>query len=108
MAEKAGKSEPQTLDELVELLRIYKSEDMNDNGYSTDEIPLSIIPDFIPYMFGPAFGLDLSTGFIIDDYGNVSYSYSDSVNYRKYLEFVNDLYEEGLIEKDYENARGIL
>lgn len=53
-------------------------------------------------MFGPAFGLDLSTGFIIDDYGNVSYSYSDSVNYRKYLEFVNDLYEEGLIEKDHE------
>lgn len=95
---------PQTLDELVELLRIYKSEDMNDNGYSTDEIPLSIIPDFIPFMFGPAFGLDLSTGFIIDDYGNVSYSYSDSVNYRKYLEFVNDLYEEGLIEKDYEKC----
>lgn len=55
-------------------------------------------------MFGPAFGLDLSTGFIIDDYGNVSYSYSDSVNYRKYLEFVNDLYEEGLIEKDYEKC----
>lgn len=101
---KAGKSEPQTLDELVELLRIYKSEDMNDNGYSTDEIPLSIIPDFIPYMFGPAFGLDLSTGFLVDDYGNVSYSYSDSVNYRKYLEFVNDLYEEGLIEKDYEKC----
>ena len=51
---------------------------MNDNGYSTDEIPLSITPDFIPYMFGPAFGLDLSTGFLIDDYGNVSYS---SVSY---------------------------
>ena len=72
---KAGKSEPQTLDELVELLRIYKSEDMNDNGYSTDEIPLSIIPDFIPYMFGPAFGLDLSTGFLVDDYGNVMARY---------------------------------
>ena len=60
-------------------------------------------------MFGTAFGLDLSTGFIIDDYGNVGSSYSDSINYRKYLEFVNDLYEEGLIrERLMKNARGIL
>ena len=99
--DKAGMKAPTTLDEFVELLRYFKDNDMNDNGDTTDEIPMSIMAEFLPYMFGPAFGLDLVSGFQADDKGNVSYAYEDSENYKKYLEFLNGLYKEGLLEKDY-------
>lgn len=79
---------PETLDDFVELLRYFRDNDMNDNGDASDEIPMSIMSEFIPYMFGPAFGLDLVSGFQADDKGNVTYAYADSDNYKKYLEFL--------------------
>jgi len=85
----------------VELLKYYKENDMNGNGDPGDEIPMSVMAEFIPYMFGPAFGLDLVSGFQADDAGNVTYAFADSENYRKYLEFLNGLYKEGLLEADY-------
>ncbi len=99
--DKAGKTAPSTLDDFVELLKYFRDNDMNDNGDATDEIPMSIMSDFLPYMFGPAFGLDLVSGFQADESGNVSYAYADSDNYKKYLAFVKSLYEEGLLEADY-------
>lgn len=99
--DKAGVEAPETLDEFVELLRYFKENDMNDNGDTTDEIPMSIMSAFLPYMFGPAFGLDLVSGFQADEAGNVTYAYADSVNYKNYLEFLNGLYEEGLLEVEY-------
>lgn len=99
--DKAGMEAPKDLDGLVELLKYFRDNDMNDNGDTSDEIPMSIMAEFLPYMFGPAFGLDLVSGFQADKDGNVTYSYADSENYRKYLEFLNNLYEEGLLEPDY-------
>ena len=54
---------PETLDEFVEMLRYFKEHDMNGNGSTDDEIPMSIMADYLPYMFGPAFGLDIVSGF---------------------------------------------
>ena len=99
--EKAGKTAPDNLDDFVELLKYYKENDMNDNGDPNDEIPMSIMADFLPYMFGPAFGLDLVSGFQADDSGNVFYAYADSENYKAYLEFLNGLYKDGLLEVEY-------
>ncbi|MCI8358989.1 MAG: extracellular solute-binding protein [Lachnospiraceae bacterium] len=99
--DKAGMEAPETLDEFVELLRYFKENDMNDNGDASDEIPMSIMAEFLPYMFGPAFGLDLVSGFQADADGNVTYAAADSENYRKYLEFLNGLYKEGLLEVEY-------
>lgn len=99
--DKAGMKAPETLDELVELLRYFKENDMNDNGDASDEIPMSIMAGFLPYMFGPAFGLDLVSGFQADSNGNVTYAAADSENYKKYLEFLNSLYKEGLLEVEY-------
>jgi len=99
--DKAGIKAPATLDEFVEMLRYFKDNDMNGNGDTSDEIPMSIMGEFLPYMFGPAFGLDLVSGFQADESGNVTYAYADSENYKKYLEFLNGLYKEGLLEKDY-------
>lgn len=101
--EKVGKSVPSTLDEFVELLRIYKQTDINGNG-KADEVPLSVTSEFLPYMFGPAFGLDLVNGFYVDENNNVKYSYYNSDNYKKYLEFVHGLYEEGLLDANYSTA----
>ena len=100
--DKAGMEAPDTLDELVELLRYFRDNDMNGNGDTSDEIPMSVMKEFLPYMFGPAFGLDLVSGFQADDKGKVTYAYADSENYKKYLAFINSLYEEGLLEKNYE------
>ena len=99
--DKAGMKAPETLDDFVELLKYFRDNDMNDNGDTSDEIPMSIMSDFLPYMFGSAFGLDLVSGFQADDDGNVTYAYADSENYKKYLEFLNGLYKDGLLEKDY-------
>lgn len=99
--DKAGKSAPDNLDDFVELLRYFRDNDMNGNGDATDEIPMSVAAEFLPYMFGPAFGLDLVSGFQADDEGNVSYAYADAENYKKYLQFLNGLYEEGLLETDF-------
>ncbi len=99
--DKAGKEAPATLDDFVELLKYYRDNDMNDNGDASDEIPMSIMSSFLPYMFGPAFGLDLVSGFQADADGKVTYAYADSENYRKYLEFLNGLYKDGLLEVEF-------
>lgn len=99
--DKAGIKAPETLDDFVEMLKYFRDNDMNGNGDASDEIPMSIMADFLPYMFGPAFGLDLVSGFQADDSGKVTYAYADSENYKKYLEFLHGLYEEGLLEVEF-------
>lgn len=98
---KAGKEAPTTLDELVELLRYYRDNDMNGNGDASDEIPLSLMSYFLPHMFGSAFGIDLVSGFRADENGNVTYAAADAEKYKAYLEFLKGLYDEGLLEVEY-------
>lgn len=92
---------PSTLDEFTELLRYYKEHDMNGNGDTTDEYPMSVQADFLPYMFGPAFGLDLVSGFYVTDDGQVAYAKAESPEYKDYLTYLNGLYSEGLLDVDY-------
>ena len=92
---------PSTLDEFTELLRYYKEHDMNGNGDTTDEYPMSVQADFLPYMFGPAFGLDLVSGFYVTDDGQVAYAKAESPEYKEYLTYLNSLYSEGLLDVDY-------
>ena len=98
--DKLGLKVPTTLDEFVQVLRAFKANDMNGNKIA-DEIPLSITADFLPYMFGPAFGLELVNGFYADETGVVHYSYCEDENYKAYLKFLNQLYNEGLLESDF-------
>ena len=98
--EQLGIESPTTLDDFVEMLRAFKENDMNGNGDTTDEIPMSIMSDFLPQMFGWAFGMDLQSGFYADEEGVVHYGYYEAENYKNYLTFLNGLYEEGLLEMD--------
>lgn len=99
--EKLGIEPPTTLDAFVDMLRQFRDNDMNGNGDTTDEIPMSIMSDFLPYMFGPAFGLDLVSGFYADDDGVVHYAYYEADKYKAYLKFLNSLYTEGLLEVEF-------
>lgn len=99
--EKLNMEEPKTLDEFVTMLRAFRDNDMNGNGDASDEIPMSVTSAYLPYLFGPAFGLDLVSGFYADDNGTVHYAYYESENYKKYLEFLKSLYDEGLLEMEY-------
>lgn len=99
--EKLGIEQPTTLDEFVEMLRLFRDNDMNGNGDPNDEIPMSVTSQYLPYMFGPAFGLDLVSGFYADEDGTVHYAYAESENYKAYLKFLNDLYKEGLLEVEF-------
>ena len=101
--DKAGMKAPETLDDFVTMLKYFKDNDMNGDGDPADEIPMCVMKEFLPYMFGPAFGLDLVSGFQADSNGKVTYAYADSENYKKYLEFLNGLYKEGLIDPDFVN-----
>lgn len=98
--EKLGIEPPKTLEAFVDMLRAFRDNDMNGNGDTTDEIPMSIQSGFLTYMFGPAFGLDLVSGFFADDEGVVHYGPAEPA-YRDYLTFLHDLYEEGLLEVEF-------
>lgn len=98
---KAGVDEPQTLAEFVDLLRWFQKNDMNGNHDSSDEVPMSIMENFLPYLFGPAFGLDLVNGFYADADNVVHYAYYESEQYQEYLKFLHMLYQEGLLESGY-------
>ena len=99
--EKLGIEAPTTLDAFVDMLRSFRDNDMNGNGDTTDEIPMSIQSAFLPYMFGPAFGLDLVSGFYADADNKVHYAAYEAENYKAYLAFLNSLYAEGLLEVEF-------
>lgn len=99
--EKLGIEPPTTLDAFVEMLRAFRDQDMNGNGDTTDEIPMSVTADNLEYMFGPAFGLDLVSEFYADDEGKVHYAAAEPEAYRNYLTFLNSLYTEGLLEVEF-------
>ncbi len=98
--EKLGIEAPTTLDAFVEYLRAIKGADLNGNGQD-DEIPMSVQSAFLPYMFAPAFGLDLVSGFYADDAGVVHYAAYEKDAYKAYLKFLHGLYEEGLLETEF-------
>ena len=99
--EKLGIEPPKTLDDFVAMLRRFQAEDMNGNGDPSDEVPMSITADFLPYMFGPAFGMDLVSRFYADDEGVVHYAPYETEKYKAYLTFLNGLYNEGLLEIEF-------
>jgi putative aldouronate transport system substrate-binding protein len=92
---------PMTISGLVDVLRKYRDRDMNGNG-KKDEVPMSITSKFLPYAFGPAFGLNLivDDGFHVNDSGKVCYGFYEQ-DYKKYLQFLNGLYKEGLLGVEF-------
>lgn len=100
--EAVGKEVPTTTEELYEVLKAFKEGDPNGNG-EADEIPTTLratddnanpINDYLLYAFGYT---DMTDDVIDGQYVFVP----AQDNYRAYVEYMNRLYTEGLLDADY-------
>lgn len=101
--EKLNMKEPKTADEFYDMLVKFRDTDLNGNG-KKDEIPLSTssadtdkLQSLRPWMLN-AFGIH-TQDVQVDENGKVSYGAEDE-NYRAYLEFMEKLYSEKLLDQE--------
>lgn len=98
--DKVGMEVPTTVDQLTEVLRAFKTQDANGNGDANDEVPLDVVlTDFYKmsfYMFGiPESDIWVS----IDDDAQVRCN-AQIDGYRDALEWMHQIYEEGLVDSE--------
>lgn len=93
--DRLGLDAPKTWDEFVDVLRAFKNNDPNGNG-KPDEIPFSV-QDItnLRYMFG----IDTRYYFAMDGEEYVPTVYHSQ--YLNYLQTLQDLYAEGLLDNSY-------
>lgn len=89
---------PETLDDWYNVLKAFKDGDPNQNG-KADEIPLYISEDNVTLsnMFIGAWGI--SNGFYQEN-GVVKYGPAQP-EYKEFLAYMNKLYADGLLDKDF-------
>ncbi|MEY8354587.1 extracellular solute-binding protein [Lachnospiraceae bacterium 54-53] len=92
---------PKNLEEFKEVLIAFRDGDPNGNGQQ-DEIPLGIRDSDAVYALGGSFGLQhqLRDTYNIDENGKVHNWLCDD-EFKEYLMYLNDLYEEKLLWQDY-------
>lgn len=100
--DKLGAKMPETTEEYYTLLKAMRDKDPNGNGQK-DDIPLATNLSGLDTI-SRSFGLQLEFGYNyqVDDKGKV-YSDYTSQNYREFLAYVNRLYKEELLTKDFLN-----
>ena len=99
--EKLGLEAPETTDELIEVLRAFKTQDPNSNG-KADEIPLGLREVSAVYTtLSGSFGLHwfMENAINIED-GKIHFWLKDA-EFKEYLQFLNRLYSEGLLWADF-------
>ena len=96
---KAGLAMPTTAEELTEVLRVFKARDMNGNGKVNDEVPLTFSSLWDLRFLGHAFGLNANDYYVtMDENGVVSEVLTSDAN-RALLTWLNQLWEEGLLDE---------
>ena len=99
-----GLETPDTIDEVTEVLRAFKSEDANGNGDASDEIPFEMGLDTwacgLSYML-PLFGIpaDSKRWIYIDDDAKVQFAPTQD-EFRTAMETFHTWYSEGLIDAE--------
>lgn len=97
---KLGLQAPTTTDELITVLRAFRDNDPNGNGQK-DEIPLGVREVSSIYVLGGAFGLSNQMKDTVNiENGKVHFWLKDD-KFKSYLQFMNLLYQEKLLWKDY-------
>ncbi len=100
--ENLGLSVPTTVDELHTVLLAFKNEDANMNGDATDEIPLSGM--FENEYFAMDIPILTAFGFVdtrIDLVDDTVVYVPIQDEYKEYLKYMNQLYQDDLIDKEY-------
>lgn len=100
-----GMSNPETLDQLADVLKAFKNNDPNGNGLS-DEVPLVSTYDK-GYSFQPAIltalgmnSYSTSNPYIKEDGKTIGIPFMEA-QYVEYLKYMNMLLKEGLLDQDY-------
>ena len=93
--DKLGLEAPETWEEFIAVLRAFKTRDPNGNG-KADEIPFSV-QDITNLRY--AFGIDTRYYFAMDGEEYVPTVYHSQ--YKNYLESLQELYAEGLLDNSY-------
>lgn len=98
---------PKTIEELTEVLRAFKEKDANGNGDTTDEIPMSFTigrecAQRVDWTLKVAFGIvSINAQYMLYDNGDGKASIYDITDeYRAYLTWLNELYEENLLDHE--------
>ena len=101
-----GLAVPSTVDEFYEVLKAFRDEDPNNNG-KNDEIPLVTFGNFIGVIID-AFGVQMGRG--MEGWqmpaaagGKITFAYTDP-RYREALAYLNKLYSENLLDREYASA----
>ena len=89
---------PTTADELVTVLRAFREKDPNQNARA-DEIPLAFIGPFDLKFLGHAFGLVANDYNIFVENDEVRFMPLEE-NFRPFIEWLHDLYAEGLLDPE--------
>ena len=96
-----GLSMPTTTKEFKEVLKAFRDNDPNGNGIK-DEVPLELQEDLPTGLYG-AFGVPVYKDlWYLDDNEQVHWAPVED-GYRRALTYYRDLYQEGLIGKDFYN-----
>lgn len=93
--DKLGMKVPETVDDFTEMLRAFRDQDPSGNG-ADKNIPFSTAGGAIVGNLTGAFGIPADWN---DVDGNLVNIVNDP-NTKKYIEYMNQLYQEGLIEKE--------
>lgn len=100
--DRVGKEIPTTKEEFVDVLRAFKAQDANGNGDPNDEIPIAgrELGRWMDYLFA-MYGVAMWEGYPMWDMydGELTYS-AVTDNMRDALIFINELYEEGLLDSE--------
>jgi putative aldouronate transport system substrate-binding protein len=101
---KLGLEQPKTTEDMVKVLRAFKTQDPNGNG-KADEIPLSasvrnaLIPYFMnAFIYNPQGGSGYNNSTLVLKDGKLDLQ-ANKDGWREGLAFLNSLYKEGLIDK---------
>ncbi len=97
-----GMDVPVTKDDWLQYWRGVRDNDVNGNGDSSDEIPLSGTSFNSVLSLMSAFEMDsMNNGFFVDpsDGNKVKYSYYDS-RFRDFISWIHQLWEENIIDPD--------
>jgi putative aldouronate transport system substrate-binding protein len=93
--EQVGLDKPSTMDELYELLKVFKEEDPGNVG---TVLPLTAnTPADLRLGLLPNFGIVQDNGIYVDDEGVVRYAFVQP-EFKEYLKFMHRLYDEQLLD----------
>ena len=96
---------PTTVEEFKEMLIKFRDMDANGNGNPNDEIPMEGNQNHLYQMLAAAYDFPLDWPYVDAQYGAL-YGTTEAVpvfmldNYRAMVEYLNELYEEDLINQD--------